>query len=797
MRIFDKNGNPIEVPDEQAQELLASGQYGVPSDQEVPIKLDSGQIGSIPGKHLGDALAQGATIISADEHAAAVQQAKYGGVGGMAAAGLAGAARGASVGLSDVAARAVGGQPLANYLRNVQEANPIASGAGELAGVVAPAVLTAGTSLAEEAPGALGTIGRIAAAPGEAVSALGRLGERAVTKLLPDEATSLAGRLTQKAIGGAVRGGLEGAAYGAGGAVSEEALAENPDLDGEKFLHAMGYGALLGGATGGVLSAGGQAGREVLGAVAPRLQRMAEDYGFEALAPTAKMRLQAEEIPGGTKAIAREVLDSGLIKPGDTIADAAPRIEAAMQEQGEKIGSILARADEGGYAGPHVGTLLESLDKAGASLEELPTLNQPAITRLDALKSDLANLAGGDVGPESRLGFKQTQELRRRVDVEAKWASNPLAPVPELAKAMRSARTILEDEIERAGDEASKKVGGTFAEDYTEAKVKFQRLAIANDAAQAAAARAVSSAGPSELGALGAVGALMSGHPLAAAASLGSRAARGFVASRTYSTAAVLLDRLGALGGVQQATGAIDRQIARGVARAAGDTSVAAVKLRKPIEGGFDAMRKSVETALTDTQSHTAAISQAVSPIAQHSPRVAQAFERAAIRATLYLGHALPTSKPTSALTPKLDRDEPSDTEKAKFTRIFQAVHDPTSVLARVEDGTVTPDEVAAVQHTAPETYRAMCSQLTDALSTVTDPKKLPYARRLSISTFLGQPVDATMTPTFVAQRQATFATLSPPPSKEQEKKRGGHAKASQLSLAASTRLADQGSKEA
>jgi hypothetical protein len=796
MRLVDKQGTSIEVPDDQAAEAFASGQYGVPAGEEVPIKLDDGQIGTVPGEALQGALDSGATIISRQEHAEAVKQAKYGGLTGQAVAGVAGAARGASLGLSDVAARGIGGQETADYLRNVQEANPVTSGIGEVAGALAPALLSGGATAAEEAPGLLSTLGRLAAAPGEAVSGLGSLGEAAVSRLLPEEATSLAGRLGSKALEGAARGSLEGAAYGAGDAISEQALSQNPDFDGEKFLSAIGHGALLGAVGGGALGGAGQAGREVLGAVAPRLQSLAEDQAVKALKPTGKLLAKAEEVPGGAKAIGRELLDSGLIQHGETIEASAPRIEAAREAAGKSVGDVLDRADAAGFEGPHVGTILDGFDAAAEKLQAAPSLNKPAIERLNALKDDLANLVGGEVGADSRLGFKQAQELRRRIDVEAKWASNPLAPVPELASAMRSARGVIEDEIERAGDVASKKLGGTFAEDYAAAKQRFQRLAIADDMAQSAVARRAGGSVGSDLGALGGILNLASGHPLAAAASLGTHAARRFVADRASSSAAVILDKLGALGGVQRATSAIDRQISRGVARATGDTSAAAVKLRKPVEGGFDAMRRSVEDAVEDAQAHTEAVQAAAAPIAQHSPRVAQAFERAAIRATLYLAQALPSSKPTSALTPKLDREEPSDAEKATFTRIFQAVHDPTSVLARVEDGTVTADEVAAIQATAPETYAAMATQIKDSLATVKDAKRLPYARRLAISTFLGEPVDATMTTQFIASCQAAAAPPPPPPPGPQKGK-GGHAKAGKLPLAKSTRLAGQGTTEA
>ena len=807
MKLYDDKGQPIEVPDDQAAEALASGKYGLPKGTRVPVKLEDGQAGTVAAEDLQSTLEGGAKILSPEEHAAAVQQAKYGGAGSQAVAGLAGAARGASLGTSDIAARALGGTDTADYLRNIQEANPITSGVGELAGAVAPALLTEGGSAAEEAPGILSTLGRAVAAPGRAVEAAGGLGEALASGILPEEATSLAGRLGSAAAKGAARAGAEGAVYGAGDAISEQALSQNPDLDGEKFLSAIGHGALLGAATGGLLSGTGQAGREVLGAVSPHLRGLAEEQAAHFVGGTQKFAREAEHVEGGAKAIGRDLLDARLVQAGQTIEDAAPKIAAAREDAGKAVESMRADADAKGFEGPKVGTILSTIDeKIRPDLDLLPSLNKPAIERVEALQDDIRKIAGqptraeaaaeglGELPPipdDARLGFQQAAEIRKRIDAEAKWASNPLAPVPELAKAMRTMRGAIEDEIERAGDEASKKIGGTFLEDYTKAKVRFQRMAVADDAAKAAVAKRTASGLPGALDTLGAVAGIASGHPLVGAASLASSYARKQVRERGAATAAAWLDKLGALGGVERATGAVDRQISRGVARATGDEGIAKVRMRAPVEGGFEGMRKSVEEAVAHSDEHMRAIDAAAGPIAQHSPKVAAAFQKAAVRATLYLANQLPKTPPEEhGLAHDHEVLAVSDYEKDRFEHIYQAVHDPPSVLSRVEEGTVTPDEVDAIEATAPETYASMCTQLKDALAS--SRADLPYDRLLAISTFLKEPVDPTMTPVFVATMQAQ-ASAKKGGSPQGQTKRGGHAKAANLHLADTTKLTTQG----
>lgn len=154
------------------------------------------------------------------------REAEYGGVGGGIKAGAAAFARGATLGLSDVAARAIGGDDAAIALEGYREAHPYVSFGAELGGAIAPALLTGGAAL-----------------PAGAVSSLGRT--------------------VGAAAGGGLRGALaagatEGALFGAGAGVSELALSQDP-LTFEHAATAIGSNALFGAATGAALGAGANA----------------------------------------------------------------------------------------------------------------------------------------------------------------------------------------------------------------------------------------------------------------------------------------------------------------------------------------------------------------------------------------------------------------------------------------------------------------------------------------------------------------------------------------------------------
>ena len=133
MKLFKQDGSQVDVPDDQAQAALASGQYGAPADAQIPVVLD-GKVGSVPfgkgGADFQQAIAAGATLTTPQEYAkaerAAYLEKEYGGAGGTLAAGAAGFGDTATFGVAPAVVGAVGGEGAKKYLREVEEAHPTA-----------------------------------------------------------------------------------------------------------------------------------------------------------------------------------------------------------------------------------------------------------------------------------------------------------------------------------------------------------------------------------------------------------------------------------------------------------------------------------------------------------------------------------------------------------------------------------------------------------------------------------------------------------------------------------------------
>lgn len=137
------------------------------------------------------------------------EQSEYGSAGAAALAAAAGAARGATFGLSDVILKGAG---LAEEAAKLKEFQPTLSTAGEVAGAIGGAFLGPGALVAKGAQAATAGVG----------SALGRA---------------------------AAKEAVEGALYGVGSTISEQALGTNESV-AESLVANVGVGALLGGGFG-------------------------------------------------------------------------------------------------------------------------------------------------------------------------------------------------------------------------------------------------------------------------------------------------------------------------------------------------------------------------------------------------------------------------------------------------------------------------------------------------------------------------------------------------------------------
>ena len=200
VKLIDDKGRVVVADEADATELVSSGLYAPASAEEVQRE---------------------ATRLELSD------------TGSTLAAGLEGAASGATLGLSDVAIQGgLLGNEFAEESRLRAEYNPKARGIGEAAGIL-------GTTIASGGLGAL--------EQGVARGVARGLGEGALKQALA------------KGAGAAASGAVEGAVFGAGHELSEAALARelsDPEKLAQRLAVAGGWGALMGAGLSGATAAG-------------------------------------------------------------------------------------------------------------------------------------------------------------------------------------------------------------------------------------------------------------------------------------------------------------------------------------------------------------------------------------------------------------------------------------------------------------------------------------------------------------------------------------------------------------
>jgi hypothetical protein len=437
--LLDEQNRPTEVDEADLPTAIASGKYAHPGGADAPVEVTiGGQRGTVPISKLTEAVKKHGAVVTpravldneararAERQVAEEREAKYNTLGGKAASAAGGALETATFGLGNYALP----DSAKEYLRGAEEVNPGWNKVGQAAGLIAPIaadVLTGGLATPEIASAEGATLAgtaaragaRAIAAPMRAVGAIGDvsggLTEAAVRKLVGGEATSVAGKLAEKAVVQAGRGVGEGALMGVAQTAGDEQLQEHPNLTAEKLMMGGLLGGALGGFGGGVLGFGGEAGSRFLGPIARRLDRGAEEQAARSLFASSDkrgmreiMRLASDEAgadlgENGVNVAGRHALDRIGLQAGDTVDSILPKAQAAVAEDGAKVGAIRQQADES-ISGPRFDRIYKDLTDRLKKFREAPKLNGPAISAIEGMLDDLGQRAGLPAGALTRAG---------------------------------------------------------------------------------------------------------------------------------------------------------------------------------------------------------------------------------------------------------------------------------------------------------------------------------------------------------------------------------------------------------
>lgn len=138
-------------------------------------------------------------------------------------------------------------------------------------------------------------------------------------------------------------------------------------------------------------------------------------------------------------------------------------------------------------------------------------------------------------------------------------------------------------------------------------------------------------------------------------------------------------------------------------------------------------------------------LSETVSPPdPQDIPGIAPFIDATRINAVMYLKNALPPGRHNLSQ----DQIPPiSDSQKKQWLEIESVIADPLKLLDAVQSSQVNSHQIQAVKAVYPAIYQEMSMKVREELGRLfMEKKQVPYARRIAIAKFLGEPIDSTMT---------------------------------------------------
>lgn len=667
----------------------------------------------------------------------------------------AGAARGATFGISDVLLSRADERARAG-LEARREVSPGVSVAGEIAGALAGTKVGAGKALAAGAE-------RLAAGAAERVS----------------------GSILRKALKSVISEGTQGAAYGLGQTISEEALDSEPGVNAERLIANVGIGALIGGGAGGLLGlAGGGAGKAaektkgLLGGEKANSESWLRDAIERHTKRSASKSLGAE--PGAYKKLAKksqtfdEVVDElggflsnekgpdgkFLIEKGDNVEKIYDKIRTYRQQVGKQIGDHHEALYEISGASP-VNTA-RFFDEAHSLISKHGDSVVPEMQARGKKLGDLIeNIEGRYLAPgdtTAKMTLESAERVRRDIDAivyPKKIPGGGISQASPMQEDLQHLARVLQEDIAKHVDGLAKVAGDAgkaAVETYRDLNRKYSFLKKAEAIANRGVMRKFSNRAFSPSDYLTAIGGTASGAaafgPLGIPLGIGAGVINKILRERSRATMTAIgrwaLTKESALASTVRTQAKISKA-ARGLLKAprpkpgllAGIAYPAAT--REPREKEVKEYRR-VQDKITrfagdprglfdDMQRRTAELSDAM-------PNIGQAAQIKMMQVMEYLGSKMPNDKPMDPLRPGHDT-APARQDIQRFMRLVDLARDPTIILDQMEHGRIpTVDEMDFLRACFPQIAQEVTNELMEAISK--HGGLLDYQQRINIARVMG-----------------------------------------------------------
>ena len=705
-------------------------------------------------------------------------QEKYGTLGQQTIAGLEGAAQGLAGPLAPVAERALGVNP--EDIRGRQEANPWTHG-------IAEGATFAGSMLTGVGEGAL----------------IAKAGDALFHGF---EAANTA----QKMALGAAKAATEMGIYGASDE-GTKAILQDPSQSVGSALANVGASAVLGGAFGAGTSALGSAAKAGFNKLAGNefIDRLSARYAGLNPAEAAEKEftegIQAyhamnDELtgPSGMKAQALEKLMPEEVTPG---------IQAHMQSLTEKA----AEAHQEMLAKQVPERLVNKFTMAYDQLAEV--MNKPGSTpgeifdAMNDFKKDLQSYSKGNWGPNAVAPHSEAydfiniakglgHEVRTGLEDPKSWGK-----VADLQKKVNASWTKILPTIKDVQGKFMSKVEGQYVPDATKFNTYMNQNGKATSQTirqkmmgnfvdsmekhHAAVDQAYRDAGvvnPHEMPGMSAlkeslekpsIGSKLAdwwydkASPEALGAGVGAAAAHSVIPGSGFVGAYLGKDLLSPVFGAiikplmekGMNSEALNSTLAYTKSVQKGNSLVEKAMKGLFIPGGSQLVREPSQKDLEKLDNHAKDLGENVDKMADLSSRVSEMLPDHGIEMSKAIGTTvqhLNTQRPST--DPGMPLNSPkvvSKMQQAQYNRTLAIAQQPLMVMNHIKDGTLTAKDVQTMSTLHPGMYQKLSTGLAQQIAQAqADGHNISYHMRMSLSKFLGHPLDSTMQPMAIQAAQ-------------------------------------------
>lgn len=172
-------------------------------------------------------------------------------------------------------------------------------------------------------------------------------------------------------------------------------------------------------------------------------------------------------------------------------------------------------------------------------------------------------------------------------------------------------------------------------------------------------------------------------------------------------------------------------------------------------------------------------------PMGYYMPDHQAAMASTAQRAIDYIGSVKPKAIHPSPLDKPI---QPTPAQEASYQRTLQNVENPLSILTRLYTGRLQPNDIKDLESVYPALAPRLKAAVNNSMVThLSNGNSVPLKMRNSLSLFLGQPMDTTLTPMAMQSIQATYAPKASESPLQPSKTKKGTSKLGQTAEAAQT----------